>query len=743
MAGGYAGKILQVDLTNRTFGTIDTAEYSDKFFGGHGIGQAIFWDRGPHENIDGLDPRNIAMVLTGPLAGTLAPSSGGRVEHMGVAPNSYTKKGEMNGGWLSRSGHGGRVATQLKQAGWDGVVIEGKASSPVWLNIINDEVTLEDASDLWGLDTWLTQEEIWRRVTGFTHRWGEWLKLPDGSFKTQRPAVTLIGPGGESGMVGGRVGAIASEGGRGAGEGGLGSIWGSKNLKAISALGSAGVEIADPKTLMDLRVAHMEWLKPQINLDAPTDDPTFRQLGFGLGPGSLLEPNRLSSSCDSCAGMCTRRSLSGTSNDAQCSAASWYSDYYGKDAIWYWRGHPDYVDPWTEVRPLTVTDSPATPDVRHTSIDIRERAGLDARQLRELMNTIRSLYEQGTAGPGGAANGFEIDTDPLPMEKAGTVEFVAKYVEAVANREGIGEAVSLGMPRFCLTYGKHKEWYEQGRVLDPAGWGYEFHHFSPNIEWGYYDLVTERDSNEHSISSTMSSASEALVDANFAVQRFSEMCAPYTGDPYMFDYTWQGQDGSGMAQALNTGIYSRHKAKEVVWMIQHGMGYIQSAPVCCWRNMNNNWFSGFGPEFTAYQPTELPQLVKAITGKDISYADQHEVIGRRIMNIRRAIHILQGRHRDQEVFSDFFYGKFQNFQRKTVTTYNESTGQWEWSDVNDMNMDRDGVETWKDHYYDFNGWDTENGYPSRATLEDLDLGYVADELESAGKLGATGEYTGT
>jgi aldehyde:ferredoxin oxidoreductase len=107
------------------------------------------------------------------------------------------------------------------------------------------------------------------------------------------------------------------------------------------------------------------------------------------------------------------------------------------------------------------------------------------------------------------------------------------------------------------------------------------------------------------------------------------------------------------------------------------------------------------------------------------------------------MHILQGRHRDQEVFSDFFYGKFQNFQRKTVTTYNESTGQWEWSDVNDMNMDRDGVEAWKDHYYDFNGWDTENGYPSRATLEDLDLGYVADELESAGKLGATGEYTGT
>lgn len=719
MADGFAGKILLVDLTNRTFGTLDTEQYSDKWLGAHGIGSKIHWDRAPREMIDGLDPSNVVTIMAGPLSGTLSPTSG-RTEIQGNGPSLYPTH-------FSRTGHGGRVSGQLKAAGWDGVVLEGVASSPVWLNIVNDQVTLEDATDLWGMDVFLAEEEIWRRVSGYQHRFGEWLKLPGTSYTTQRPAVEVIGPAGEA--AGGRIGCIVHDKGHGAGTGGFGSAWGAKNLKAISALGTGGFPIADPEELVALRGRYMS--HPLMNIDVEYPENSI----FSRSRGSAsLEPNR-PTGCEGCPKPCYSSHYSGMYNAMRCSQGSWYTSFYSKDEVFYSKGSPDYIDPWTAVVPLTLQDAPTTPDVKYSSTNTMQGQGLDSRQMRESMNTLRAYYEQGIAGPG---DGFLVNTDPLPMEKHGTLEFAEKICEIAADQTpGLGAALAQGTQRMSQIYGLMEADLESGRIHLPM-WGAEFHHYLPNIEWAYSTLVGDRDINEHIHSRGPSnSTSQEARPAEFMVQRNADLMIPFEGDLMMFDYTWQGRDGSQMEQALDTGIYSRHKAVLTAWSRHYTRAYIQSGPFCC---LGGSYAvtAGQGPEFRDVI-SEQPKYLNAVTGRNTDFAGYME-LGRRIWNLDRAIWILSGRHRDQEKFAGYFYKPFQNFQRKQMTIYNRATGGWEYPDLNDMSLTHEGVEAWKDHYYAFEGWDTDTGWPSRATLEDLDMGDVADVLQAANKLGATGTY---
>ena len=156
---GYAGKILRIDLTDRKTSTIDTKDY-EQWVGGHGMGSAIFWDLVKDKTISGFDPRNVVTIMTSPLSGTLVPGASARTEVQGIGVQSSPIE------WFTRSNFGGRFAPMLKYAGWDGIVIEGKADKPVWIDIRNEDVKIKDARHLWGLDTWKTQEEIWREVSG-------------------------------------------------------------------------------------------------------------------------------------------------------------------------------------------------------------------------------------------------------------------------------------------------------------------------------------------------------------------------------------------------------------------------------------------------------------------------------------------------------------------------------------------------------------------------------------------------
>jgi aldehyde:ferredoxin oxidoreductase len=219
---GWAGKILSVDLTNGTLTDIPTTNYVPKYLGGRGLACKIYWDEVSPE-VGAFDPENRLIFTTGPYTGTLAPSSG-KVNVTAKSPMWYPREAYY------QSTFGGHWGAELKFAGYDGIIIKGKAAKPVYLWLHDGVAEIRDASRLWGYTTDAVQEDMWRRL-------GE---------KTR---VAVIGPAGENLC---RVAAIISDAGNAAGTGGFGAVMGSKNLKAIAVRGTMGVPIARPKDLMEV-----------------------------------------------------------------------------------------------------------------------------------------------------------------------------------------------------------------------------------------------------------------------------------------------------------------------------------------------------------------------------------------------------------------------------------------------------------------------------------------------------------
>ena len=160
---GYAGKILRLDLTEQKASVIPTSDY-EGWGGGHGMGSAIFFDLVKDKTVDGFDPANVVTIMTSPLCGTLVPAAGGRTELQGIGVQSFPI------GWFTRSNFGGRFSAMLKYAGWDGIVIEGGADEPVWIDIRDGDVQIRDCAELslWGTDTWECQQRAMRASLGQT-----------------------------------------------------------------------------------------------------------------------------------------------------------------------------------------------------------------------------------------------------------------------------------------------------------------------------------------------------------------------------------------------------------------------------------------------------------------------------------------------------------------------------------------------------------------------------------------------
>ena len=129
-------------------------------------------------------------------------------------------------------------------------------------------------------------------------------------------------------------------------------------------------------------------------------------------------------------------------------------------------------------------------------------------------------------------------------------------------------------------------------------------------------------------------------------------------------------------------------------------------------------------------PTAEPKFFNAVTGKNITFADGMET-GRKIYTLDRSIWVLQGRHRDMEVFPEYLYTQK---TRGTLLPMYEN-GKWSYSAGAGRILDRAKVEEWKTKFYEFEGFNASNGWPKRDTLEKLGLKKLADTLQSKGKLG--------
>lgn len=218
---GWTGTILRVDLSNGKISKESSSIYTERFIGGLGAGMKIMWDE-VLPSVHPFDPENRLAFMTGPLTGTLAPTSG-RFEICTKAPG-------VDPFMPTRSGIGGYWGPELKFAGYDGLIIQGIAENPSILEIFDETIKISNAQDLWGLDTYETQKMI--------------------SKKYGRDAKTIcIGPAGENHV---HFAAIISDSGYAAAKTGMGAVMGSKNLKAIVVKGSKGLKVERPDEFIGL-----------------------------------------------------------------------------------------------------------------------------------------------------------------------------------------------------------------------------------------------------------------------------------------------------------------------------------------------------------------------------------------------------------------------------------------------------------------------------------------------------------
>jgi aldehyde:ferredoxin oxidoreductase len=229
MLMGYKGKALFIDLTRESAESLNLPEnILFKYVGGRGLAAKLFWDLATAK-CDPLGPENIFMFITGPLTGTIAPCA---CKYLVATKSPATNM------WLE-SYSTGQIANELKFAGYDALILLGKASKPTYIEIEDDTVLFKGAESLWGKGAFETETYIKEH---FDPTCG----------------VMVIGPAGENLIPFANVG---SEYFRKAGRGGAGAVLGSKNVKAVAIKGSSGISCSNMRALYHLVGKHHELYK--------------------------------------------------------------------------------------------------------------------------------------------------------------------------------------------------------------------------------------------------------------------------------------------------------------------------------------------------------------------------------------------------------------------------------------------------------------------------------------------------
>jgi len=254
----YAGSILRLNLNSGRFYTEPTSKYAKEWLGAPGIAIKILYDE-LRPWVTPFEPANKLIFGAGALVGTTAP---------GACKSNLSTLGPVTGGWASGLSDS-YVGGQLKCAGYDSIVIEGKAHRPVYLWIRDDQVELHDALHLWGKTTWETLDLLRQ-------------ELGDPGLH-----IVSIGPAGEN-LV--RGACVIQDKGRAFGRCGIGSVMGSKNLKAIVVRGTGGIRVARPDDFI-ARVAKIRELFQTPSLEQTRKYGTLSSLAPKQAVGNLNYKN--------------------------------------------------------------------------------------------------------------------------------------------------------------------------------------------------------------------------------------------------------------------------------------------------------------------------------------------------------------------------------------------------------------------------------------------------------------------
>ena len=415
MLHGYGGHILRVDLTIGKIRREKTDAHDMlKVIGGRGLNSWRLYEE-LKRDVDPLSPENLLLIGVGPLTGTLLTSS---------AYMTISGKSPMTG-ILGDSAAGGHFGPELKQAGYDQVVITGQSEQPCYLLIAGDHVEIRDATHLWGQDIWETSAAIRK-------------ELNDNAFQ-----VAAIGPAGEN-LV--KYATVACNNSRMFGRTGMGCLFGSKRLKAVAVRGTKRLTVADPLGYLELCrsldqriVAHPEYERRKA-LGSTLLMTALNQLGIlptnhfqkGIagyvdrvsGEKLAREFKVKNKSCFNCSIHCSRYYIT---HEAECEGPEFetlcsYSSRIGNEDLKFALKMTAYLN----------------------------RMGVDSLSSGETIGWAMECVQRGLL--------TKDDFDGLEFTW-GNKETIEKIVQMIVHREGIGDAFSEGTFSLAKHFGKGTEEY--------------------------------------------------------------------------------------------------------------------------------------------------------------------------------------------------------------------------------------------------------------------------------------------
>ena len=427
---GWTRKILRVDLTS---GTIKSEplnmEWAQKYLGQRGLASKYLVEE-VDPKTDALGPANKIIYATGPLTGTAA-STGGRY--------SVITKGPLTNA-IACSNSGGYFGAELKFAGWDMIIVEGKSPKPVYLAVIDDKVELKDASEIWGKSVWAADE---------------WIKK---HHQDPMMHIAAIGVAGENQVL---YSCIVNDLHRAAGRSGVGAVMGSKNLKAVAVRGTKGVKVKDGAAFLKATAAGKKVLRDNAVTGAGL--PTYgTQVLMNVINEAGAMPTRNSREVQfegahaiSAEAMATPRKTDGKKNlvtnqacfgcTIACGRISKIDESHftikNKPEYWHASGGLEYEAAWALGSNTGVDDLEA---LTYTNFICNEQ-GLDPISFGATVSAAMELYELGILTKE-MTGGLEL--------KFGSAEALTKCVELTGKAEGFGKELGLGSARLTAKYGR-------------------------------------------------------------------------------------------------------------------------------------------------------------------------------------------------------------------------------------------------------------------------------------------------
>lgn len=409
---GYNGKILRVNLTDKTY-KIEALDENKakKFIGARGLGvKTLLEEIDP--KVDALSPENKLMIVTGPLTGAPMPT-GGRYMVVTKAPLTGT---------IGISNSGGKWGAEFKNTGFDMIILEGKSETPVYLNIVDDKIEFRDAKHVWGKLALETTEILTKETD-------------------PKAKVMCIGPAGERLSL---MAAIMNDVDRAAGRGGVGAVMGSKNLKAIVVKGSGKVNLFDEEkakkisaekikilrndpvaggglptygTAILVNIINENGIHPVRNFQKSYTDEADKISGETLTKDCLVRKNP----CYRCPIACGR----------------WVKLDDGTEC-----GGPEYETLWSFGSDCDVYDINAV----NVANMLCNEYGLDTISAGATIAAAMELYEKGYI------KDEDISADGLSLNW-GDAKAVIGWTKKMGLREGFGDKLADGSYRLCESYG--------------------------------------------------------------------------------------------------------------------------------------------------------------------------------------------------------------------------------------------------------------------------------------------------